>query len=60
MNAAARKAASGGKTGRPEVPAQLERARVRNPQVRFTYAWLFAAQAVAGFLASHIHRILEG
>jgi len=33
---------------------------VRNPQVRFTYAWLFAAQAVAGFLASHIHRILEG
>src|SRR3990170_4356391 len=60
VNAAAPKAASRGKTGRPEVTALLERARERNPQVRFTYAWPFAAQEVAGFLGSHIHRFLEG
>lgn len=44
----------GGEHAERDIPAAIERARARQPAVTFVYAWPFAAEEVAGFLAEQI------
>ncbi len=50
---------SGGEHSEADIPQAIERAGTRHPHVRYVYAWPFATQAVAGFLAAHIGPFLE-
>ncbi len=46
----------GGDHAEKEIPAAIERARERHPDVTFVYAWPFAEEAIAQFLATQIAR----
>lgn len=43
----------GGEHSERDIPAAVERAQKRRPEVRFVYAWPFDPAGVAGFLARH-------
>jgi sirohydrochlorin cobaltochelatase len=49
----------GGEHSEQDIPAAIERARKRSPGVEFDYAWPFAANAVAEFLATQVARHLK-
>ena len=44
----------GGFHSETDIPAALERARARHPEVALRYLWPFDMHAVAGLLASHL------
>lgn len=44
----------GGAHSEQDIPAAVEQARRRHPEVGFTYVWPFSAEAVARFLAEQI------
>lgn len=44
----------GGNHSEEEIPAEVEAARSRFPQVRFDYAWPFNSVRIAEFLSAHI------
>ncbi|PWH18011.1 MAG: hypothetical protein DDG58_07310 [Ardenticatenia bacterium] len=46
----------GGDHAEREIPAAIERARQRYPEVTFVYAWPFANEVIARFLADQIAR----
>ncbi|MCS7259436.1 MAG: CbiX/SirB N-terminal domain-containing protein [Anaerolineae bacterium] len=46
----------GGDHAEKEIPAAIEHARQRYPEVTFVYAWPFADKAIARFLADQIAR----
>ncbi len=46
----------GGEHAEKEIPAAIEQARERHPDVTFTYAWPFSDEAIAAFLAAQIAR----
>jgi sirohydrochlorin cobaltochelatase len=46
----------GGVHSEEEIPAALERLRVRHPAVRFRYVWPFDLKRVAEMLAGHLER----
>jgi sirohydrochlorin cobaltochelatase len=50
---------AGGEHSEVEIPQALERAKARAPRVRFTYAWPFEAEEVAGFLAGQISHFVD-
>jgi sirohydrochlorin cobaltochelatase len=47
---------AGGEHAEEDIPAAVDRARVRNPAVAFVYAWPFEPSGVAAFLAAQIER----
>jgi sirohydrochlorin cobaltochelatase len=47
---------SGGGHSEVDIPQAIEAARGRHPRVRFTYAWPFRDDEIAGFLAAQISR----
>jgi len=49
----------GGEHSAVEIPQAVERARKRHPGTEFIYAWPFATDAVARFLASQISPFLK-
>lgn len=48
----------GGEHAEVDIPAAVDLARRRHPQVRFSYAWPFETGHTARFLAEHIQRTL--
>lgn len=46
----------GGDHAEKEIPAAIERARQRHPEVAFVYAWPFSDKVIAEFLAAQIAR----
>ena len=46
----------GGEHAEKDIPASLERARKRFPEIEILYAWPFPKKEVAAFLASQIRR----
>lgn len=49
----------GGAHAEADIPREIAAARARHPEVRFTYAWPFPVQDIAGFLAGQILRYLQ-
>ncbi len=49
---------SGGEHSEVDIPRAIERARKKDPQVEFAYAWPFREDEVATFLAAQIQRFL--
>lgn len=47
----------GGEHAEVEIPAQVEDARGRHPDVQFVYAWPYAMADVAAFLAQRIAKL---
>lgn len=46
----------GGEHSEKDIPAAIERARKRHPDLKLEYAWPFAVEDVAAFLADHVRR----
>jgi sirohydrochlorin cobaltochelatase len=49
---------AGGDHAEIDIPAAIERARSRHPDVHFVYAWPFEVPEVARFLGKHVRRFL--
>ena len=49
----------GGEHSEQDIPAAIERARVRCPQATFEYAWPYAPEEMAAFFAAHIRPLVE-
>jgi len=50
----------GGEHAEHDIPASIERARQRHPNVTFSFAWPFPPGITARFLADHVRRFREG
>ncbi len=48
----------GGEHSEVDIPAAIERARMRYPEKEFIYAWPFPPEDVARFLSSHLKKYL--
>jgi sirohydrochlorin cobaltochelatase len=48
----------GGEHSEADIPAAIERAKTRHPGKKIVYAWPFAAEDIARFLASHLKKYL--
>jgi sirohydrochlorin cobaltochelatase len=51
---------SGGEHAGAEIPAAIQRARIRHPRTDFIYAWPYEPSAVAAFLAAQVKRHTGG
>jgi sirohydrochlorin cobaltochelatase len=49
----------GGGHSAVDIPAAIREAQQRHPQKKFIYAWPFASEDIAGFLASQVARFLK-
>jgi sirohydrochlorin cobaltochelatase len=47
---------AGGEHAGADIPAAIERARIRNPRADFRYAWPFEPAEVAAFLAAQVRK----
>ncbi|MFY9268415.1 MAG: CbiX/SirB N-terminal domain-containing protein [Candidatus Manganitrophaceae bacterium] len=48
----------GGNHSKAEIPASIEKARMKHPSVSFVYAWPFETTEIAKFLATQITRFI--